>query len=72
MTPHSQRILFLENALAAAADDLRELIRYRRNAHEYDRDMGNDERHFADEEDWKNLETIAAKARAEALKKLRP
>lgn len=67
-----RRISVLENALAAAADELRMLSRYRKSAHEYDRDVGDTERLFLDEEDWENMEAIALRAKTSALVALRP
>jgi hypothetical protein len=67
-----RRISILENALAAAADELRMLSQYRKKAHEYDRDVQHGERPFADEEDWDIMEGIAKRAKTSALLAIRP
>jgi len=66
----TQRIAVLENALASAADELRMLSNYRKKAWEHDRDMGNGERTFLDDEDWDIMERIAKSAELAALEKL--
>ena len=59
MTDPERRCVELLGALDRAAVTLRRLSRYRKEAHEYDRDMGMTPRTFFDGEDWDIVEQMA-------------
>lgn len=61
----------LSNALAAAADELRLIARYRMDALQHDRDILRDERTFTDLDDWRKVESLANQAHQSALQALK-
>jgi len=67
----AQRIAILENALAAARDELRMLSEWRLRAWAHDRDMGFSERRFVDGEDWDCMESVARSAEVSAAAALK-